>query len=105
MFYQTVKHPGQNILLCTSSVKEVHSKIIDYKPLPRDNLRSWLYCVGAIKVLAAEPRLKKGSGDKAFEILAARAGPAAKSHLTSTQYRQLFRLSREGGERALPYLA
>ena len=33
-----------------------------------NSLRSWRYCV--IKVLAAEPRSKKGSGDEAFEFLA-----------------------------------
>ena len=30
------------------------------------SLRSWRYCV--IKVLAADPRTKKGSGDEAFGI-------------------------------------
>ena len=33
----------------------------------RDSLRSWRYC--EIKVLAAEPRSQKRSGDEAFEIL------------------------------------
>ena len=60
------------------------------------SLRSCRYCV--IKVLAAEPRSKKRSGDEAFlsrlhQIsLDWYSGSAAKSHSTSTQYRQLRRL-------------
>ena len=57
------------------------------------SLRSWLYFV--IKVLAADPRTKKGSGDEAFGISCgfdARGGSAAKSHSTGTQCRQLRRL-------------
>jgi len=42
------------VLTIIISVKEVHSNITDYKPLPRDSLCSWRYCVGSIKVLAAE---------------------------------------------------
>ena len=53
----------------------------------RFSLRSWRYCV--IKVLAAEPRSKKRSGDEA-------RGSAAKSHSTGTQYRQLRRLNEIG---------
>ena len=50
------------------------------------SLRSWRYCLGA--------RLKwskKGNGNEAFEFLFL-AAYAAKSHLTTTQYRQLHRL-------------
>ena len=63
------------------------------------SLRCWRYC--EMKVLAAEPRSKKRSGDEAFEIFLAAPsnltrpyfkGSAAKSHSTATQYRQLRRL-------------
>ena len=61
------------------------------------NLYSWQYCM--IKVLAAEPQSKKkewGWGVwNTWNIsrgFAARGSCAAKSHLTSTQYRQLRRL-------------
>ena len=47
----------------------------------RDSLCSWRYCV--IKVLAAEPRSKKRSGDEA-------SGISRKSLSTSTQYRHHF---------------
>ena len=59
------------------------------------SLRKWRYCVGAIKVLAAEPWSKKGSGEEAFIILKHYfsrrivEAHAAKFHSTSTQYRQL----------------
>ena len=75
------------------------------------SLRSWRYCVGArLKFLAAEPCSKKGSRDEAVDeavFLAASPlvtappsnltriyynGSAAKSHSTTTQYRQLRRL-------------
>ena len=51
-----------------------------------------------IKDLAAEPRSKKWSWDEVFisRALAASGGPAAKSHSTSTQYRQLRRLVFKG---------
>ena len=51
-----------------------------------------------IKVLAAEPRSKKWGGDEAFisRGFAALGGSAAKSHSTSTQYRQLRRLVFKG---------
>ena len=67
------------------------------------SLRSWRYC--EIKVLAAEPRSQKRSGDEAFEIFLAASplvtatpsnltrlyynGSAAKCHSTTTQYREL----------------
>ena len=61
------------------------------------NLYSWQYCM--MKVLAAEPQSKKkewGWGVwNTWNIsrgFAARGSCAAKSHLTSTQYRQLRRL-------------
>ena len=49
------------------------------------SLRSWWYCV--IKVLAAEPRSKKRSGDEAFGIsrfFATCGGSPANSHSTGT---------------------
>ena len=62
-------------------------------------LRSWQCCM--IKVLVAEPRSKKeewgwGVWNTAgiSRGFAARGGSAAKSHSTSTQYRQLRRLAK-----------
>ena len=52
------------------------------------SLRSCRYCV--IKVLAAEPRSKKGVGTRRFYR------GFTKSHSTSTQYRQLRRLFDRG---------
>ena len=62
------------------------------------SLRSWRYCLGArLKFRRRGAVIKKRSGDEAFEFLflaayAARDGFAAKSYLTTTEYRQLRRL-------------
>ena len=72
------------------------------------SLRSWRYCVGARLKFWRRSRVpKKGSRDEAVEFLAASPlvtappsnltrlyynGSAAKSHSTTTQYRQLRRL-------------
>ena len=74
----------------------------------RISLRSWRYCVGARLKFWRRSRVpKKESRDKAVEFLAASPlvtappsnltrlyhnGSAAKSHSTTTQYRQLRRL-------------
>ena len=62
-----------------------------------DSLRSWRYCVGARLKFWRRSRVpKKGSGDEAAPPSNLTRlyynGSAAKSHSTTTQYRQLRRL-------------
>ena len=74
------------------------------------SLRSWRYCVGARLMFWRRSRVpKKGSRDEAVEVFLAASplvtappsnltglyynGSAAKSHSTTTQYRQLRRLT------------
>ena len=80
------------------------SVYIKFKTTPRNlvssrvnSLRSWRYCVGArLKFWQRSCVPKKGSRDEVVEIpsrLRRRDCSAVKSHSTTTQYRQLRRLS------------